>query len=65
MLGKLLDTGGLLRVRSVLALGLTGIGGAFLLLNETMPPEAYNIIWVGAVTFYFSTRAAENSNGGA
>lgn len=53
----LTGTGGLLRVRSALALGLTGIGGAYLLLNQALPPGEYNVIWASAIAWYFGTRA--------
>ena len=56
MLGKLLDTGGLLRVRAALALVLTGGGIAFLLTQQIMPPPEYNLIWGSAVAYYFGTR---------
>jgi len=60
MLQKLLDTltgeGGLLRVRAGLALAMTGIGGAYLLINETMPPAEFNLLWSAATAYYFGTR---------
>ena len=62
-LQKLQATGGLLRVRAVLALGLTGIGGAFLLIHEAMPPGEFIVIWASATAFYFGNRAAEGANG--
>jgi len=55
---SLTDEGGLLRVRSVLALGFTGIGGAQLLLHQTMPPDAFNVMWTGVVAYYYGTRGA-------
>ena len=57
---KLLDTGGALRVRAGLAFALTGGGIAFLLTEQSMPPQEYNLIWTAAVSFYFSTRAANS-----
>lgn len=54
----LTSEGGFFRVRAALALGLTGFGGAYVLLNETMPPEAFTVIWTGAVAYYFGTRGA-------
>ncbi len=52
------NEGAPLRVRGLLALGFTGIGGAFLLVNQEMPPDAYNIMWTGSVAFYFGNRGA-------
>jgi len=49
--------GGLLRVRAGLALGLTIIGGWFLISNEAMPPNEFNILWGMATSYYFATRA--------
>lgn len=54
-------TGGILRVRAILAIGLTAIGGAYLLLNQAMPPGEYNVLWGMGVSYYFATRG---SNGG-
>jgi len=56
--GNLTGVGGLLRVRAALALGLTGGGIGYLLANNVMPPEAYNVIWVGALAYYFGTRGS-------
>ena len=50
--------GGLLRVRGLLALGMTGIGGAYLLINEAMPPSAFVALWAAAQGYYFGTRGA-------
>ena len=54
----LTSEGGLLRVRAVLALGLTGIGGGFLLANMEMPPGEFVVIWTGAISFYFGSRSS-------
>lgn len=69
MIAKILDglfsEGGLLRVRSLLAFGFTGIGGGFVLLHQTMPPGEFNALWAVAVTYYFASRQAAGANGGA
>lgn len=57
LLSGLVGTGGLLRVRALLALSLTVIGGWFLLLHQTMPPGEFNIIWSASIAWYFGTRA--------
>lgn len=54
-------TGGLLRVRAILVMALTGVGGAYILLNQSMPPGEYNVLWSMGITHYFATRG---SNGG-
>ena len=54
----LVGVGGLLRVRSVLVIGLTIIGGLYLLLFEQMPPGEYNVLWVASVMHYFATRGS-------
>lgn len=48
--------GGLLRVRAWIALGMTGIGGAFLLINQVMPPAEFNLMWATSIAYYFGTR---------
>jgi hypothetical protein len=53
----LTGTGGLLRVRAALALGLTGIGGAYLLLNQELPPGEFLVLWTAATMFYFGARS--------
>jgi hypothetical protein len=53
---SLTGTGGLLRVRALLALGLTGFGGVYLLLNEALPPEAFTVLWALAIRWYFESR---------
>ncbi len=58
---RLTRTGGLLRVRAVLALTLTGVGGAYMLLNQAMPPGEYNVLWAMSVTHYYATRGGEGS----
>lgn len=63
-LGRMLDTGGLLRVRAVLVQSLTGIGGAFLLINETMPPDVFNVMWAASLAYYFGTRGASGGSNG-
>ena len=60
MIDKLFGTGGLLRVRAVLSIILTAIGGAYLLLFEEMPPSEYNLIWLASIMHYFATRGASN-----
>jgi hypothetical protein len=59
VLRSLTAEGGLLRVRAVLAMALTGFGGAYLLTNQTMPPAEYNLLWTAALTYYFATRGAK------
>ena len=59
LLDGLFGEGGLLRVRSLLAFGFTGIGGGYMLLHQTMPPEAFNALWAVAVTYYFATRGKQ------
>ena len=65
MIGRIVDSmigiGGLLRVRAALALGMTGIGGAYVLINQAMPPEGFTVLWSVSVMHYFATRGA---NGG-
>ena len=56
MVDKLFGTGGLLRVRAILVIGLTLIGGIYLLLFEQMPPGEYNVLWSASVLHYFATR---------
>lgn len=48
--------GGWLRVRSGLAIGMTVIGGVYLLDNQVMPPNEFNILWGGAMAYYFGSR---------
>lgn len=60
-LARLQDEGGLLRVRALLAGSLTGGGIAYLLMNQAMPPGEYNILWGGAVAYYFGTRGNGSS----
>lgn len=50
-------TGGLLRVRALLTVGMTLVGGMYLLAYQEMPPPAYTAIWGPTVAFYFITRA--------
>lgn len=57
LLSGLVGEGGLLRVRAVLSLGLTVIGGWYLLLHQTMPPGEFNVMWASSIIFYFATRA--------
>lgn len=63
-MSKILDglfaEGGLLKVRSLLAFGFTGIGGGYMLLHQAMPPDTFNTLWTSAVIYYFATRAAAN-----
>ena len=49
--------GGWLRVRSGLAIGMTVIGGIYLLDNQVMPPNEFNILWGGAMAYYFGSRS--------
>jgi len=58
MLKVLFADGGLLRVRAVLAILLTGIGGGYLLVNEALPPGEYNVLWASAIAWYFGGRSA-------
>lgn len=57
MVDKLFQVGGLLRVRAVLAIGMTVIGGIYMLVNQAMPPDGYAVLWTAAVLHYFATRA--------
>ena len=56
ILDGLFGDGGLLRVRSLLAFGFTGIGGGYVLLHQAMPPGEFNTIWTAAVVYYFASR---------
>jgi hypothetical protein len=58
ILRGLFGEGGLLRVRALLALMLSGVGGAYLLLNEALPPGEFLVLWTGAVAYYFGGRTA-------
>lgn len=60
LIDRLTEVGGLFRVRAILALGLTTIGGVYLLVNQAMPPNEYMLLWTAAVTHYFATRGASN-----
>lgn len=57
LLSGLVGTGGLLRVRAVLVLGLTVIGGWHILMYQAMPPGEFNVMWSSGIIFYFATRA--------
>ncbi len=48
--------GGLLRVRSVLAIGFTVGGIGYMLGYHEMPPPQYNLLWASAIAYYFGTR---------
>ena len=61
MVNRLFEVGGLLRVRAVLVIGLTLIGGMYLLLFEQMPPGEYNVLWSASVLHYFATRGAASN----
>ncbi len=63
-LQRLQETGGLLRVRALAMLGFTGIGGAYMLIHEAMPPDTFNILWAGTVAYYFGTRGASGGGNG-
>ena len=55
---NLTGEGGLLRVRAVLVVALTTIGGVYLLDNQAMPPGEFNVLWVSSIAYYFGTRGA-------
>jgi hypothetical protein len=57
VLERLFRDGGLLRVRGLLVLGLTAMGGGYVLAYQAMPPGEYNVLWVGAMAWYFRERA--------
>lgn len=59
VLEPLTAEGGLLRVRALLALGMTGIGGFYLIDNLTMPPTEFSLMWVAAQAWYFGTRGGK------
>ena len=50
--------GGLLRVRAIAFLAMTGGGIGFVLVNNTMPPAEYNLIWASYAGYYFGTRGS-------
>lgn len=54
--------GGLLRVRGLLALGFTAIGGVYLLTQNAMPPQEFNVLWSGAVFYYFGNRGTTSGS---
>ena len=58
LLEKLTADGGMLRVRALLALGMTGIGGGFMLANGEMPPGEFNVLWGGSIAYYFGARGS-------
>ena len=55
----LMGTGGVLRVRGLLALGITG-AVLFMYVEGTEVPEPVVAIWAGVVAFYFGTRSKES-----
>lgn len=58
MIDKLFQDGGLLRVRSVLALSMTVGGIVYLLINQESPPENFNLLWASSIAYYFGTRGS-------
>ena len=56
IIASMTGEGGIVRVRALLALGLTAIGGAFLLMELEMPPSEFNILWGSVLAYYFGTR---------
>jgi len=54
--GALFGTGGFLRVRAAMALGLTGTVIYLFLESETVPPELM-AAWGSAAGFYYGTRS--------
>lgn len=64
LIQHLFATGGLLRVRALLALALTVGGVLYVLLNLAMPPGEYNVLWGMAIAYYFATRGAVDGSAG-
>ena len=62
-LSGLTRTGGLLRVKSLIALTLTG-GFVWGFVDGVVPPEVFSPVVVGAVGTYFGSSIARAANGG-
>ena len=54
--------GGLLRVRAILALTITGVV-MWMYIDGTAPPEALYAVWGMTLAFYFGNRSGQQSSG--
>ncbi len=60
VLWALFGSGGLLKVRAILAYATTGLIG-YMYVNEIAIPESLTNGWLVIIAFYFATRAAESA----